>query len=216
MPAQRIQIRKQDLAIKLERVGRHSQPKVALEQYTIPATLAANILFTACYVHDDIQGKSVIDLGTGTGRLALGASILGAEYVAGVDVDRSSLNLAAKNSKALAADVDWVLGEIETIRGPVDTVLMNPPFGTKQAHADLHFLRCALNLGRVVYSIHKSSTRKFLSEWLQNQGIKNMEVTIAKMEIPHQFSFHRKRRHLVEIDVLRIERSQVQTEPALI
>jgi putative methylase len=192
------------LAKTLQKVGSHPIPKVALEQYTIPADLAAEILFTACYIHDDIQEKCVLDLGTGTGRLALGASILGAKYVVGVDIDPSSLNLASKAGKTLGIRADWVLGGIETVQGSVDTVLMNPPFGTKKLHADLQFLQSALRLGKVVYSIHKSSTREFLNHWLQKQGLRCETTTIAKIDIPHQFSFHRKQRHSVEVDALRI------------
>jgi putative methylase len=194
------------LAITLQKVHRHPNPKVALEQYTIPADLAAEILFTACYIHDDIQGKRVLDLGTGTGRLALGASILGADYVVGVDVDASGLRVACIAEKSLHADVDLVLGDIETIRGSIDTVLMNPPFGTKKAHADLQFLQCALRLGNVVYSIHKSSTREFLKRWLQKHGFNCDRILATKMEIPHQFNFHRKQRGSVQVDVIRITR----------
>lgn len=204
MPTHPIQVRKHDLAITLQKVNPHSNPKATLEQYTIPADLAAEILFTACYIHGDIQGKQVLDLGTGTGRLALGASILGADYVVGVDVDAPSLRLACIAEKSLHANVDFVLGDIETIRGSVDTVLMNPPFGTKKTHADLQFLQCALSLGNVVYSIHKSSTREFLKRWIRKHGFNYERIMATKMEIPHQFSFHRKPRGSVEVDVMRI------------
>jgi predicted RNA methylase len=41
-----------------------------------------------------------------------------------------------------------------------DTVVMNPPFGTKLKGADTQFLRVACALGpHAVYSLHKSSTR---------------------------------------------------------
>lgn len=42
-----------------------------------------------------------------------------------------------------------------------DTVIMNPPFGTKHnAGMDLRFLETAFGLARTaVYSLHKSSTR---------------------------------------------------------
>jgi putative methylase len=195
------------LAIKLQQVNPHPEPKIALEQYSIPADLAADILFEACYVHDDIEKKSVADLGTGTGRLAIGASVLGAEYVVGIDLDILSLSVASENSKLLGSDSDWVLGNIEALRGPVDTVLMNPPFGTKQEHADRYFLQTALRLGTVVYSIHKSSTRPYVTRWLQGRAGKNERITSTRIEIPHQFSFHRKRRAYVEVDVFRIERS---------
>ena len=204
MPARPIQIRKHDLAITLQNIGSHPRPQVALEQYTTPADLAAEILFTACYVHDDIQSKRVLDLGTGTGRLAIGASILGARYVVGIDVDPASIAYASVARKSFRADVDFVLGEIETIRGPVETVLMNPPFGTKKAHADLRFLDCALRLGKVVYSIHKSSTRGFLKDWLRNRGFNCERIIVTSIEIPYQFSFHRKPKRTVEVDAIRI------------
>jgi putative methylase len=206
-----IQIRKRDLAIKLQKISPHPKPRVALEQYTIPADLAAEILFTACYVYGDIYGKHVIDLGTGTGRLAVGASLLNAEYVVGIDIDPLSLALAAKTSKSFGVHVDWVLANATTLRGRVDTVVMNPPFGTKQPHADLNFLGIALGIGNVVYSIHKSSTRAFLSQWLQERGYEASEILTSRLEIPHQFKFHRKEREFVKVCVIRIRRPTLKT-----
>jgi putative methylase len=200
-----IQIRKHDLAITLQKVEPHPHPKVALEQYTIPADLASEILFTACYVHDDIQGKRVLDLGMGTGRLALGAAILGADSVVGIDVDRSSLEVASTAGKSFGVGVDLVLGDIGTIRGSFDTTLMNPPFGTKVAHADLRFLECALKLANTVYSIHKTSTRKFLEAWLDERNLSYERIMATRMEIPHQFRFHRKERRWVEVDAVRVK-----------
>jgi len=202
-----IQIRKHDLAIAIQKVNPHPKPVVSLEQYTIPADLAAEILFTACYAYDDIREKCVLDLGTGTGRLALGASILGAETVVGVDIDASSIRAASQSAKVLREEVIWIVGDIGIIRGTFDTVVMNPPFGTKRPHADLQFLQCAQNLASVIYSIHKSSTRNFLEQWLQNQALKGERIMSTKMEIPHQFSFHRKPKRSVEVDVFRIIRT---------
>jgi putative methylase len=195
------------LAIKLQKVSPPQKPKVALEQYTIPADLAAEVLFQACYVHDDIENKCVADLGAGTGRLALGASMLGAAYVVGVDLDRVSLKVASRNAKLLGLHVDWVLGNVESLRGQVDTVLMNPPFGTKQPHADVQFLQAALKLGATVYSMHKSSTREFLTRWFQENAAEVERIMTTKMEIPHQFPFHRKKRGYADVDVFRIHRS---------
>ena len=42
----------------------------------------------------------------------------------------------------------------------IDTVIMNPPFGTKNKGIDMIFLRAAIRLCRTsVYSLHKTSTR---------------------------------------------------------
>ena len=208
MPVRPIRIYKHDLAITLQKIRSHPSPKVSLEQYTIPADLAAEILFTACYTYDDIQEKVVLDLGTGTGRFALGASILGARYVVGVDVDAPSLRVASIDERRLRADVDFVLGDIRAIRGDVDTVIMNPPFGTKKPHADIQFLDQALRLGKVVYSIHKSSTRIFLEHWITSRGLSVHRILATEMVIPHQFNFHRKKRSSVQIDAIRISRPQ--------
>ena len=202
-----ITIRKHDLAINLQTVGSHPIPKVALEQYSVPADLAAEVLFRACYEFGDIEGKTVIDLGAGTGRLALGASMLGAEYTVGAELDRLALEVGARNCKRLGLKVDWVLAEIETLRGPVDTVVMNPPFGTRSPHADIRFLQTALRIAKVVYSIHKTSTRKHLERWFDEHNSTARVILRADMEIPHQFSFHKKRRRYVEVDVFRIVRS---------
>jgi len=72
-------LRKKALEIILSKTEVAPSPEVLLEQYTIPATTAAQILWLAAYAHNDIAGKTVLDLGCGTGRLAIGASILGAK-----------------------------------------------------------------------------------------------------------------------------------------
>lgn len=207
MPAKAILIRKQEMARILQSVGPHPDPRAYLEQYTIPADLAADILFLACYVHEDIDGKFVLDLGTGTGRLAIGASILGAEYVVGIDIDRLALNVASESCKRLDLEIDWLFGEVGSLRGQVDTVLMNPPFGTRQPHADVKFLQIALELGKTIYTIHKASTRRFLQRWLREHGADNVRVISTDMEIPHQFPFHTRKRDYVAVDVLRIKSS---------
>jgi putative methylase len=199
-------VRKHDLAIRLQAVNSHRAPDITLEQYPIPADLAAEILFRACYEFGDIEGKTVIDLGTGTGRLALGASMLGAGYVVGAELDRRALEIAAKTCRRLGLETEWVLAEIETLRGTVDTVVMNPPFGTRRPHADIEFLQTALRIGRVVYSIHKSSTRRHLERWFREHAHSAKRIITTKMEIPHQFSFHRKRMGYVDVDVFRIVR----------
>ena len=56
------------------------------------------MLYIATYANSDIIGKSVLDLGCGTGRLALGAAFLGADSVVGVDVDRLAIKTARENA----------------------------------------------------------------------------------------------------------------------
>jgi len=202
-----IRIRKHDLVNKLQTVEPHPHPNVVLEQYTTPADLAAEILFSACYEYGDIEGKSVLDLGTGTGRLAIGASILGASHAIGIDLDKSALKVAMKSCRRLEVKVDWILGDVESLGGQVDTIVMNPPFGTKRPHADTQFLQVAVRLAKIAYSVHKSSTRRYLTHWLHQHHAEAHSMAVTKIEIPHQFPFHKERRRQVNVDVVRVIRT---------
>ncbi|AQK80520.1 S-adenosyl-L-methionine-dependent methyltransferase superfamily protein [Zea mays] len=47
----------------------------------------------------------------------------------------------------------------------VDTVVMNPPFGTRRNGADMEFLSMALQVAsQAVYSLHKTSTREHIKK----------------------------------------------------
>jgi putative methylase len=198
----KISIRKHELAIRLQELHQHPDAKVSLEQYTTPADLAAEVLFHACYSFGDIENKSVVDLGTGTGRLAIGAVILGAGYAVGVDIDNDAVKIASHECNG--SNIDWVIGDVSVLRGEFDTVLMNPPFGTKRPHADVRFLEIALSLGNVIYSIHKTATQEFIRSWLKHHSANYQIIMNTKMEIGHQFDFHRKTKYAVEVQVYRI------------
>lgn len=43
--------------------------------------LAAHAIYTAANSYNDIEGKYVLDLGTGTGMLAIACALMGASYV---------------------------------------------------------------------------------------------------------------------------------------
>jgi putative methylase len=183
----------------------HPNPRIRLEQYTIPANIAADILFLAAVVYRDIAGKSVADLGTGTGRLAIGAAHMGASRTAAIDIDPVAIRVARENSDVAMADVDWIVGDLDAICGEFDTVVMNPPFGTKQRHLDKIFLTKAIQIGHVVYSIHKSSTREYISRYLARRGCKVHAIHEYIMDVPWMFEHHKKRKHPVKVDCYRVE-----------
>ena len=50
-------------------------------------------------------------------------------------------------------------------------VVMNPPFGTKEAGIDMVFLELAMSIcSGNIYSMHKSSTRKFIAKFCEERG----------------------------------------------
>ena len=183
----------------------HPSPRIQLEQYTTTAAIAADILFLAAFVYQDIVGKTVVDLGTGTGRLAIGASNLGARQITAIDIDSAAIEVARENAETARANIDWMVGDLEAIHGEFDTVIMNPPFGTKQRHLDKVFLGKAIQIGRVVYSLHKSTTREHISRFLRRHGCKVDAIHEYTLEIPMMFEHHRKRKHPVKVDCYRVE-----------
>ena len=65
-------MRQRHLEIHLERVAGFNSPSTSLEQYSTPATLAAELVHFA-FMKDDLA-DSVYDLGCGTGILAIAVS----------------------------------------------------------------------------------------------------------------------------------------------
>jgi putative methylase len=228
--AQKRIIRKLDLTLFLSKIAPQPSPQAHLEQYTISESIAATMLYIAAYANNDIVGKTVLDLGCGTGRLALGASYLGAKEVLGVDIGKLAIKTAFQNSKkaSLNENVQWVIGDITSIVGRFDTVLQNPPFGVQTREADRAFLAKALEVGNSVYSLHnhpqtdkqlikqlktsheflKVSGSPFLERFVAQHGGVVKAVYAMLMTIPHMFDFHRKLKHDFVIDLYVIEKKE--------
>jgi len=136
--------------------------------------------------------------------LAVGAALMSRADVIGVDVDARALELARQNAKTACVKVEWVQSTIDKIDGTYDTVIMNPPYGTRTLHADTRFLDKAFQLAPVVYSIHKASTRTFLARYVHKSDRRIAEARSMSMKIAHLYSFHTRRWKSVEVDIFRI------------
>ncbi len=197
---------KRKLEIQLGKLKILEKPNLKLEQYPVSAEVAAELLYLAGFENSNLNGR-VIDLGTGTGRLVIGAALMGAETPVGVDMDEQSLALARENAETAGVEVEWVQSDVEKVSGIFDAVIMNPPYGTRTSHADTRFLEKAFKLAPVVYSINKSTTREFLVQFARKSGAQINQVRSMRMEIPHLFDFHQKKQMRVEVDLYRIIRT---------
>lgn len=226
---QRRLVRKRDLEIALSKTEPHPSPKAYLEQYTITPDVAAGLLYLAAYTYDDIIGKTVVDLGCGSGRLAIGSALLGAKETIGVDIDRAATRTALRNAERLDVKdkTQWITAEIAAIHGTFDTVLQNPPFGVQRKKADREFLEKALEIGKCVYSLHKGSSRQnsklirrgrttqpllvspnpFLKNLVEKNGGRIKAVYTMQMTVPHMFDFHRKQKHRFPVYLYVIEKA---------
>jgi putative methylase len=192
------------LEMKLERVLGIPDPDPAKEQYMTPAPLAARLLFDA-YLAGDIEGCSVCDLGSGTGILGIGAALLGAERVVGIDEDMRLTMLAEENMKRLSVDCTFITGDVSLIIKPFDTVIMNPPFGAQTVHADRPFIDAALRCAPVVYGIFNAGTIPFLTSYIKGRAVISGAVS-ASFPIKRMFSFHRRDIRDIPVEIVCLRR----------
>jgi len=199
------------LEMKLQRIAGYHHPRAALEQYQTPAPLAARLLYHAL-MKGDIEGKTVYDLGCGTGVLAIGAALLGADHVKGVDSDPQAVKDANANAALLEADVAFIVADVRDaalpgLLGPCDTVVMNPPFGAQKTHADRPFIDLALSIAPVMYSIFNAGSTQFIETYTAERAEIDEKVG-GIFPIKRTFSFHTHDVQEFEVEILRLVRKQ--------
>ncbi len=195
-------MRKRRLEMILEGVRGFSSPDPGMEQYFTPPAVAARLLYQA-YLNGDLGGV-VFDLGCGTGVLAIGAALLGAPWVVGFDRDLGALRIARENSRRLSVDVDFVACNIWDVSGKAGVVVMNPPFGAQVRFGDRPFLRKALEVADVVYSIHNAGSYSFVKSFISPAVITwRCEVSFP---LKRTFMFHKKDIVHIKVEIYRIEK----------
>lgn len=78
---------------------------------------------------DQMNNKSVLDIGTNTGALLLYAHYHKAKYLYGVDIHEDALKVAEKNLKRYTDTYKLYCSRIQDLNiEPVDVIICNPPF----------------------------------------------------------------------------------------
>ena len=205
--AMAVRLPRKRLEILLSQLEGFPDPTPCREQYEVSDSVAATMVFTAA-TYGDIANRRVFDLGCGPGRLAIGAALLGAASVVAVDIDSKVLNVAERNAVQLGVQncIKFVEQDIEMISAQTDTVLMNAPFGVQRVHADQPFLRKALEIGNVIYSLHLASEggRQFITRFVSELGGQVSFIQEMTMALPATMHFHEKTKHIIKVDFYRI------------
>jgi putative methylase len=204
-------MRLNELERALEGVEGFSSPSPRLEQYQPPSSLAARLLYHAS-LRGDITGRNVCDLGCGTGILSIGAFLLGAAKVTGVETDHRALAVARRNAAKFQTSVSFISGDVSDADllagiGACDTVVMNPPFGAQKAHADRPFIDAGLVLAPVIYGIFNAGSRHFLERYLDGRAVIE-EIIGGLLPIRRTFSFHKKDIREIPVEIMVIRREQ--------
>lgn len=193
---------KTQIAIKLSRLKTFENPKNYSEQYTTDSEIAATVLWHA-FMKGDIQDNTLADLGAGTGILAIGAADLGAKKVFCVEQDEDAITTLKENlDKDEKKIIKIINGDIKDFNEKVDVVIMNPPFGTKEKHADRKFLEKATEISQTIYSFHKTSTLDFIHAFAKDKGFAIDEIIHFKFPLRNTFAHHKKKREYIDVSCI--------------
>ena len=200
---------KKALAITLEKLEGFKNPKIKLEQYVTPPTLAAEIVVNAKLMGDL---NFIVDLGCGTGILAIASCLLKAKAI-GVDIDMDALKIARRNAMEFGVSdrVDFIVCDVERFAiNPRSnknlTAIMNPPFGIQRRHADRPFLIKAMEISDVIYTMHSAGSEKFVERLCEEKGFKMTHLWKFKIPLKKTYSFHEKEFKYIAIEVYRLMR----------
>jgi len=196
---------KSELIRKLSQVEKFSQPKVELEQYVTPPELAADIIHTA-FMRGDLEKKEVLDLGAGTGILAVGAALARGEVTA-VEKDEDALRIAQRNAEELDVSrfIDFRNEDARETEGKFDTCIMNPPFSV---HSDigLDFFRKAFRATDNVYSVAPRDVRERIKELSEEYDHEVLGVEEYTISLGPSYSFHTEEERDTPVDLIVTER----------
>lgn len=202
-------VRKKHLEMELQKIPPHPKPKVEFEQYSTPAVIAADLLWNALSL-GDVSGKNILDLGCGCGIFGIGASLLDAGSVMGVDIDEDSIEIARKTSSDFGINnIAFECCDVSRFESDysADTVFQNPPFGSQLMSddgADLNFVLKSYELHPdVLYSFHMASTRDFLLDFYDKTGFTVTHLFEYDFPIPRIYDFHRADSKNVAVIVVR-------------
>ncbi len=202
---------KGQLAVVLSKIKGFAEAKVSLEQYQTDSEVAASVLWNA-FLLGDLQGKNIIDLGSGTGILGLGTMLLAANSIVFVETDEKASEICKNNFNTLKSEFSVKIQplfqncDISKATGVFDVVVMNPPFGTKQEHADRIFLQKAIEVAPVVYSFHKASTLSFVQAFVLDNGFKITHQWLFSFPLKQTMKHHQRRIQRIKVVCVRLEK----------
>lgn len=201
---------KKELAVALSKLAEFEKANPKLEQYPTPSEIASNLLWGAAQ-DGDIEGLRILDLGAGTGILGIGALLLGAQHVIFIEKDPAAVKILTNNIKNIRDIYDLpgtssvIIREVNMTDENADTIIMNPPFGTRTKHADTDFLDYASAHARVIYTFHKTSTLAHLEKHVRQLGKNIVMRSDYKFPLRATMPHHTKKQELIDVTLLLIK-----------
>ncbi|MBU0666069.1 MAG: METTL5 family protein [Nanoarchaeota archaeon] len=199
---------KKELAVRLSKLKTFENPNVMMEQYPTDSEIAAEVLWFAM-LKGDIEGKIIADFGAGTGTLGIGSLLLGTKKVFFIEKDEKAVQILQENLDfEEISEEKYVLikKDLEFFQEKTDVVIQNPPFGTKEKHADSDFLKKAMLTAPVIYTFHKTETEKFIQEKANSNSFICTNKFEFNFPIKKIMEHHKKRIEHIKVTCFRFEK----------
>lgn len=201
---------KKDLEVQLSKLEDFKEPSFQLEQYSTPSHIAAQWAWDMA-LKGEVAGKIILDAGCGPGILGMALLLMGAKKIYFIDKDRKAIEICMTNYNKLkdeyeVGEAEFIIEDISLFDQEVDIVVQNPPFGTKDKHADKAFLEKAFSLAKVVYSMHKFSTRQFVEAISRDHSFQISDHWRIDFPIKAEFEFHEKPVKNIDVGLWRMEK----------
>jgi putative methylase len=202
---------KKDLEVQLSKLKNFAEPSLELEQYATPDTIAADWIWQMA-LNGEVAGRIFLDAASGPGILGIALLLMGAKKVYFVDKDKEAMKICMDNCNQIKeeyeiGEAEFIINDISLFDQEVDITVQNPPFGTKTEHADKKFLEKAFEVSKIVYSMHKYSTKAFVEAIAKDFEFEITHFWRYDFPIKATFMHHKKPVKMVDVGLWRMEKS---------
>lgn len=172
-----------------------------MEQYATEGDLAAFWILAIDQL-DNLENKTVVDLGAGNGILGLGTAYLGASKVTLVEADEEACVILKQNSQRIIEEFETQIitihaligSQLVELSGQTDIVVMNPPWGFQTEKADRPLLELAFSLDATAIYVLHSAKAKHIEAMAKDYGYEGEIVFETNFRLPPVYSHHSKKK----------------------
>jgi ribosomal protein L11 methyltransferase len=156
-----------------------------------PSTrLCLELLSLACQQR---RFASLLDVGCGSGILALAGAILGVPFIVGCDLSAAAVRVSQENAHRhhLAAQVCWLQGSTEALRSEFHLIVANLPFQVQVAKRE-ELLKLAHSRGGLILSGFRDTREKEIADYYLAQGWRlqcRLTRDLWELELPADKSY---------------------------
>lgn len=136
--------------------------------------------------------------------LGIAALLVGAKKAIFIEKDEEAVMILKENlaDLGLAEKAEVITASIHMTDTEADTTIMNPPFGTRQEHADRDFLDYALSHSNFVISLHKTSTLDAIKKHIEGLKAEVIQVEDINYVLEHTMNHHTREKQTIEVSLV--------------